>query len=163
MDRHDTGTQPLFLDPEEPPRSVSFDPTSWPYLVARTSGTVTVLEIRQLLARLEPWLVTTTSLLALWIDTSPEPCQWLDDEAAHSVGRWMTRHRADLYGRRVSIAFVSPHSWKRQYLEQRICRLESVHGVSLDVFAQESAARAWLRAHAVAVSVVGTKRSAVGR
>ena len=150
MNRHDAVTQPLFSVQEAPPRGLSFDPTAWPYLVARTRGTMTVIEARQLLVRLEPWLVTPTRLLALWIDTSTVPCPWLDDLAARSVIRWLTRHRADLAGRRIAVAFVSRHNWKRQDLEQRLCQLEAAHGVSLEVFAQESAARAWLRVHAVA-------------
>jgi hypothetical protein len=157
MDHQDAITQPMFVTQEDAPRGLSFDPTSWPYLVARARGTTSVIEARQFLARLEPWLATRTSLLVLWIDASTEPCPWFDDEAGHSMARWRERHRADLRGRRISIAFVSHHSWKRQYLEQRLCKLESVHGVSLDVFANETSGRSWLRAHAVAVATADAK------
>jgi hypothetical protein len=157
MDHQDDITQPLYVAQEESPRGLSFDPTSWPYLVARARGTTSVIEARQFLARLEPWLATRTSLLVLWIDASPEPCPWFDDEAGHSIARWKERHRAELRGRRISMAFVSHHSSKRQYFERRLCKIESSHGVSLDVFASETSARGWLRVHAAAVATADAK------
>lgn len=160
MDGHELVTQPLFVARDEPPRELRFDPTRWPYLVARARGTVTLVEARQLLARLEPWLATATSLLALWIDESATPCPWIDEQAARVIVRWMDRHCAELDGRRISVAFVSRHNWKRQQLEQRLCRIEAEHGVALDVFAHESGARGWLRAHAVAGAAGAARRVA---
>lgn len=152
MDFQDAVTQPLFNSQVETARGLRFDPTTWPYLVARSYGVATIDEIRQLLTRLDPWLATSTSLLALWIDASSVPSPWFDEAAASAVSRWLTRHGADLRGRRISIAFVSQYGWKRQYLEQRLCHTEALHGMSLDVFAHEHAARTWLRAHAVAAA-----------
>lgn len=160
MDAHELVTQPLFVVRDELPSELRFDPTSWPYLVARARGTVTLVEVRLLLARLDPWLVTATSLLALWIDASAAPCPWIDEQAAHAVVCWLDQHCAELGDRRISVAFVSRHNWKRQQLEQRLCGLETQHGIALDVFAHESAARGWLRAHAVAGSAGAARRGA---
>ncbi len=38
-----------------------------------------------------------------------------------------------------------------------VCKIESIHGVSLDVFANETSARGWLRVHAAAVATADAK------
>ena len=132
--------------PPESPGGVTFDRTVWPYLVARTRGTVTSVEATQIIARLEPWLATRTSLLAVWVDGSEGLCPWAEDSAIQQMAAWLTAHRAEIRERRVAVAIVSPHMWKRREIEPQICWFEIVHGISFDVFAQERDARAWLRA-----------------
>jgi hypothetical protein len=126
-----------------------FDRAVWPYMVARSPGTATAVEANQLVARLEPWLATRTSLLAMWIDDSDQPGPWFDESAVSYLTLWLTLHRQRLRDRSVAIAFVSSQLWKRKDLERQACWLEIENRIALDVFAQESAARQWLRAHAV--------------
>lgn len=129
-----------------------FDRTVWPYLIGRMQDTATAVEAGQLMTRLQPWLATRTDLLAMWIDDSHLPHPWFDETAVRAMTHWLIVHRDELRERCIAVAFVSRHVWKRRDLERRICGFEIAHQIAIDVFANESSARGWLRARPQSVA-----------